>query len=51
MTSTKKPSSAPKAPFKPVMPPLWQAARLDGKQRNLGIKNLGKQRKGKRGDR
>ena len=51
MSSTKKPSTAPKQPFKPVMPPLWQAARLDGKQRNMGIKNLGKQRKGKRGDR
>lgn len=51
MTSTKKPALAPKAPFKPVMPPLWQTARLDGKQWNMGIKNLGKQRKGKRGDR
>ncbi|MFZ1655038.1 MAG: hypothetical protein WBO92_03465 [Candidatus Moraniibacteriota bacterium] len=51
MASTKKPSPAPKAPFKPAMPPMWQAARLEGKVRNMGIKNLGKQRKGKRGDR
>ena len=51
MASTKKPTPAPKAPFKSAMPPLWQAARLDGKQRNMGIKNFGKQQRGKRGDR
>ena len=51
MTSTKKPTPAPKAPFKPAMPAMWQAARLEGKVKNMGIKNLGKQRKGKRGDR
>jgi hypothetical protein len=51
MASTKKPAVAPKQPFKPVMPAMWQAARQDGKARNMGIKNLGKQRKGKRGDR
>lgn len=52
MSSTKKPTPAPKAAFKPAMPPLWQAARMDGKQRNMGLKNLGGQkRKGKRGDR
>lgn len=51
MTSTKKPTPAPRAPFQPTMPPLWQAARLEGKVRNMGLKNLGKQRKGKRGDR
>lgn len=51
MASTKKPAAAPQAPFKPAMPPMWQAARLEGKVKNMGIKNLGKQRKGKRGDR
>jgi hypothetical protein len=51
MASTKKPAAAPKLPFKPAMPPLWQASRLEGKVKNMGIKNLGKQRKGKRGDR
>jgi hypothetical protein len=51
MASTKKPTPAPKAPFKPAMPPMWQAARMDGKQRNMGIKNFGKQQRGKRGDR
>ncbi|MFZ1626747.1 MAG: hypothetical protein WAT81_03030 [Candidatus Moraniibacteriota bacterium] len=51
MASTKKPSPAPKRPFKPAMPAMWQAAHLEGKVKNMGIKNLGKQRKGKRGDR
>ncbi len=51
MSSTKKPAVVPKAAFKPVMPTMWQAARLEGKVKNMGIKNLGKPRKGKRGDR
>lgn len=51
MARTKRSTAAPKTPFKSTIPPMWQAARLDGKVRNMGIKNLGRQRKGKRGDR
>lgn len=37
---------------KPPGNPLFQAARLEGKVRNFGIKNIGPQmKKGKRGDR
>lgn len=36
----------------PPRNPLFQASRLEGKVKNMGIKNLGNQmKKGKRGDR